>query len=143
MAIWTVETTTKLIEMFEERPNLYNIKEKSYHNRDLRSKSLGEIATALHIPGTCTTHYKTVQLCVYLFTVDEVEKKIKNMRSQYNRERGKKRKSKTGQGLEDVYEPKWIYFKSLQFLDDFVTARQSQSNLQVIKSCYFARAQSH
>ena len=76
-------------------------------------------------------------------TADEVEKKIKNMRTQYTREREKKRKSKTGQGADDVYEPKWIYFKSLQFLDDFVTARQGQSNLQVTKSCCFARAQNH
>ena len=39
-------------------------------------------------------------------TADEVEKKIKNMRTQYTREREKKRKSKTGQGANDVYEPK-------------------------------------
>ena len=51
MATWSVQATTKLIELYEERPNLYNIKDKSYHNRDLRSKAYSEIATALDISG--------------------------------------------------------------------------------------------
>ena len=53
------------------------------------------------------------------------------MRTQYIREKGKIRRRKSGQGVEDVYEPKWIYFKSIEFLDDFVVAKPSQSNLKV------------
>ena len=44
-------SSTKLIKLYKERPNLYNIKDKSYHNRDLRSKAYSEIATALDISG--------------------------------------------------------------------------------------------
>ena len=76
-------------------------------------------------------------------TVGEIDKKIKNIRTQYIRERGRRRKSKSGQGVKDVYEPKWAYFKSLQLLDDFVVGKQSHSNLQVTMSCCSAMAQSH
>ena len=40
-------------------------------------------------------------------------------------------KEKSGDGLEDVYVPKWVLFPKLEFLSDFVTARPSTSNLQV------------
>ena len=54
-------TTEKASELVEERPLLYNIKDKKYRDRDLRSKALSlsqnnktglaEIASALDIPG--------------------------------------------------------------------------------------------
>ena len=44
----------------------------------------------------------------------------------------KKKKQKSGKGADDVTEPKWVYFKRLQFLDDFITAKNSRSNLQVL-----------
>ena len=40
-------------------------------------------------------------------------------------------KEKSGDGVEDVYVPKWVFFPKLEFLGDFVTARPSTSNLQV------------
>jgi len=62
---------------------------------------------------------------------EEVKKKIANLRTTYSRERTKTRKRKSGDGVADVYEPKWIHFKSLQFLDDFVIAKRTISNLTV------------
>ena len=63
---------------------------------------------------------------------DEVKKKIASIRTNYTRERGKV-KSKSGDGAEDVYVPKWVHFKRFSFLDDFITAKQSISNLQKVK----------
>ena len=62
---------------------------------------------------------------------DEVNKKLKSVRTIYTRERMKV-KDKSGDGVDDVYVPKWIFFERLRFLDDFVTAKQSISNLQKV-----------
>ena len=40
-------------------------------------------------------------------------------------------KEKSGDGVEDGYVPKWVFFPKLEFLGDVVTARPSTSNLQV------------
>ena len=50
------------------------------------------------------------------------------MRTQYTRERQKVRKGKSGDGLDDVYVSKWAHFAKLQFLNNFITAKQSVSN---------------
>ena len=63
---------------------------------------------------------------------DDVSKKIKNLRTQYTRERQKKKKRKTGQGADEVYVSKWPYFERLRFVDEFVAPKKSTSNLQVI-----------
>ena len=47
---WTTETVSDLIDLFEERPCLYNTKHKDYFNRDLRSKAL-EISREIGFPG--------------------------------------------------------------------------------------------
>ena len=44
------------------------------------------------------------------------------------------KKRKTGDGLEDLYVTKWKHYKQLEFLENFVTPKASQSNLQVILS---------
>ena len=51
MAAWTAELIDRLIELYQERPCLYNTKMKEYHDRDMRKKALEEIATAIEVPG--------------------------------------------------------------------------------------------
>ena len=60
-----------------------------------------------------------------------MSKKIKNLRTQYTRERQKKNKEKSGQGADDVYVSKWPYLERLRFLDEFVAPKKSISNIQV------------
>ena len=60
-----------------------------------------------------------------------VTKKIKNLRTQYKRERQKTRKTKTGTGTDDVYVSKWQYLDRLRFLEDHLTVKQTTSNLKV------------
>ena len=79
--------------------------------------------------------------------------KLKNIRTQYTRERQKmKKKPPTGTGVADMYTCKWVHFKSLHFLDDFVAPRGTQTNMKVkhftlninvTKSCCFAKKQHH
>ena len=70
-----------------------------------------------------------------MFILDnEISKKWKSLRTIYTRERGKI-KEKSGDGVEDVYVPKWIFFDKLHFLDDFITPRQTISNIQLVSAC--------
>ena len=48
----------------------------------------------------------------------------------------KQKKTKSGDGADDVYASKWVYFGRLKFLDDYITAKRSRSNLQVMFYTY-------
>ena len=41
---WADEEVTRLIDMYEEKPCLWEISSKSYQRRDLREKALSEIS---------------------------------------------------------------------------------------------------
>ena len=71
-----------------------------------------------------------VQLCIHIIE-DEVMKKLKNLRTQYTREKQKMKKRKTGQGADEVYQCKWSYYAKLQFLDDFAMPQKGVSNMEV------------
>lgn len=51
MEIWTEEREDKLVEMWEQRPSLYNCASKSYSDRNARSKALEEIAEEVGTSG--------------------------------------------------------------------------------------------
>ena len=63
---------------------------------------------------------------LFVFVVDEVQKKIKSLQTQY---------TKSGDGADDVYmyTSKWIHFPQLQFLEDFVTAKKTVSNYRKVQ----------
>ena len=63
--------------------------------------------------------------------VKDVEKKIRNLRTQYTREKTKMGQVKSGEGADEVYVAKWVHYKHLNFLADFVTAKSSRSNIEV------------
>ena len=48
---WTQSKVIEFIQLLEDRPCLYNTKEKSYHDRELRGKAATEIAQALGVSG--------------------------------------------------------------------------------------------
>lgn len=51
MADWSTDRVSSLIDLYEERPCLYNTKHKDYFNRDTRSKSLLEISEVIGLEG--------------------------------------------------------------------------------------------
>ena len=44
---WTVEKVSDLIDYYEGRPCLYDIKNKDYHNKDKRNNALEEMSELL------------------------------------------------------------------------------------------------
>ena len=68
---WSYEKITELIDMYEDRPCLYNTKHQEYFNREKRRKALSEIAAAMDFPGTCT--------CIIVFDKLVVEQMVNTM----------------------------------------------------------------
>ena len=73
----------------------------------------------------------TTLLFTFSPTDEDVSKKIKNLRTQFMRERTKTRKSKSGEGAETVYITKWPHFQRLRFLEEFIIPKKSISNITV------------
>ena len=63
--------------------------------------------------------------------------KIKSIRAQYTREKQKSSKVKTGTGTDEVYVSKWPHLEQLKFLDDFIIAKKSISNLSVVSKVLY------
>ena len=50
---WSAEKTFQLIELYEANQCLYDTKAKQYHDRNLKSRVLAEMAADLDVPGRC------------------------------------------------------------------------------------------
>lgn len=116
--------TTALILMYENFPCLYNVRSKDYHNRNLRVAAIRNICLGLKetYPNTGVTEAM-------------VQKKIHGIRTQYNSEINKIKKSETsGASADDIYKPKLWCFEMLGFLRDtfnVVTKGESTLNLDL------------
>lgn len=136
---WVSENVFRLLDLFEQRPCLWLIKNPDYHKQTLREAAYKEIAEALSAPFTglfffhwslCISSQKVNLSKGFGFLVKAVKDKIHNLRVQFNRELNKERQTRrTGDGTEDTYTSSWAYFERMQFLRDSCTARDSISNL--------------
>ena len=109
---WSSEETNQLIDLFEERPCLWDVFNKSYHDREKRDKAYVEIKTELSVP------------------VNEIKAKLLKLRSQLGREINKTSKTKSGQGTDELYKPTWVCWEKLQFLRTVMQPGKSRDNLQ-------------
>jgi hypothetical protein len=62
----------------------------------------------------------------YDMSVRGVKKKIKKLRSRFAEERQKVTRKKSGAGVDDVYDSSWFAYKSLMFILDPVTPRETK-----------------
>lgn len=65
------------------------------------------------------------------FVEDDAKKKWKNLRDTFLREVKKVKKSRSGDQQEcaEIYIGKWIYYKSMLFLKDTTTPRDTEGNV--------------
>ena len=108
---WTHDEIIKLIDLYEENSHLWDVFDRDYHNRDKRERTLNDISLVL----------KT--------DVADIKTKLLSLRSQLGRERVKISKTKSGQCLEDLYKPTWIYWDKLQFLQAVMQPGKSRDNI--------------
>lgn len=114
---WSVENTCKLIELYREARLLWDARHPDYKNRYKKADALKEIGIL------CNT------------SSDEIDRKIKNINTQYQREhRNYQLLKKSGAGK--TFVSKWFGYTLLGFLKDKNKPRPSGSvgglsNLQV------------
>ncbi|KAI4455696.1 hypothetical protein MML48_9g00021244 [Holotrichia oblita] len=105
---WTTDNATRLIELYENYPCLYDAKSKNYHNRNLKVKALTEICDSLKelFPDKP-------------FTEALIKSKIHTLRSQFMSEHNKIKKTEaSGASPDDIYQPTLWCYQNLQFLED-------------------------
>lgn len=112
---WSKCKVAKLIELYEQETVLWNITNSSHKISNNRNDALQRISDVMEC------------------TVEEVEKKLHSLRSQYLREKTKIEKSKTsGAAAKDIYVPKWQYFRLLSFLSTTTERVAHTSSLNLV-----------
>ena len=109
--MWTDDKVSKLIELCEVRSCIWDIDGADYHNRDMKSQAFQEIADELGMEKS------------------DCQGKWKNLRSQFGCERNNLRKTKSGQGTDELYKCTWRYFDALSFLSATFLAGRSTDTI--------------
>lgn len=112
---WTNAKVCELIELYRDRPVLWDCRLKEYKDRNKKQDALQEIADT--------------------FGVDKqvVEKKIKNLVCHFLREIKRERdSSKSGAGNSDVYKSKWFCFNNMLFLKDRNTPKETTDTIKQV-----------
>ncbi|KAG5868838.1 hypothetical protein JTB14_033277 [Gonioctena quinquepunctata] len=105
---WSRENVCKLIELFREKSILWDATERYHKNKQKKYDAWGEIAAQFDIDR------------------GEVENKMKSLIGQFQRDLKITTKSKSGDGTDDIYQPKWFAFKNLLFLRDKIKPRTTR-----------------
>lgn len=109
-AKWDVNKTCKLIELYRENPSLWDPKNWEYKNKFKKCNVLRNISITLNV------------------SVDEIEKKLKNLNSQYMRERRNCIKMNKS-GADTQFHSKWFGYGLLSFLR---SKNKAGENLQAL-----------
>ncbi|KAF5308389.1 hypothetical protein FQR65_LT06209 [Abscondita terminalis] len=100
------EVWTRVIEVYRDRPHMWDKKNKQYFNRDMRQQTF-EMMFEI---------FREFQQDIDL---SHFKKKFENMRTSYARELKKVNASKqTGTGSDDVYKPSLWYYKLFDFFEE-------------------------
>lgn len=105
---WSQEKVLLLIELYRERPILWDTKRKDYKDRNKKSDALTEISVVLNEEK------------------EEVSRKMKNLISHFGREIKKEKESlRSGSESDSVYKSNWFAYQSMLYLHDRNTPRQT------------------
>ena len=107
---WHDQTVEKLIDLYEERPCLWDISDSK---RDVKEKALSEIKDELDI-----------ELSI-------IQAKWKSLRAQNGRELAKENKMKSGQSVDGLYESLWAFMQKIRFVDQVRKTAKSTSTLKL------------
>ncbi|XP_068742354.1 uncharacterized protein [Montipora capricornis] len=91
-----------LITLYEERPCLWDVRQKDYMNRDSNEVAYFQIDSLVSDKSDMSR--------------EDYKSKWKIIRSQFMREQALERKKKSGQSTSDVYHSSWKWYKMLKFL---------------------------
>ena len=110
---WNDQTVEKLIDLYEERPCLWDISDQSYSKRDVKEKALSVLKEELDI-----------ELSI-------IQAKWKSLRTQYGKELAKENKTKSGQSVDELYESSWAFMQKMRFVDQVRKTATSTPTLKL------------
>ncbi|KAK7149243.1 hypothetical protein R3I94_008764 [Phoxinus phoxinus] len=110
MALWNQDVEDQLVTMIQERPPLYDITDKLYANRVLKSELWREIEDKLVISAI------------------QLKKRWESLRTQYTRY--KKREASASSGAQRTGRQHWILTR-LQFLEPHTKRKETTSKLAI------------
>ena len=117
---WKDQTVETLIILWENQPVLYNVSNPQYHVKVARRNAIRKIIDETKERGIFTSP-----------SFDDVFRKINTLRTYFVAEKNKMEQSKSsGVGSSVIYKSRSQFYESLLFLADFVTPRNTQSNLE-------------
>nr|XP_029724127.1 uncharacterized protein LOC115264524 [Aedes albopictus] len=116
-AIQDSEEWHYFFEQYKDLPELWQIKNESFKNRDKKKKAWAELL-------------RFYQCIVPKATIEQLKSRINNIRTCYRRELKKISDSeKSGAGTDEVYVPSLWYFEHLSFLKDQEETVQGTSSM--------------
>jgi hypothetical protein len=101
--------TSEFVEDYRTFTALWDVNNKDYTNKIKRNDALIALATN------------------YERSIEEVKNKIKSLRLYFAKELQKvKEKKKSGASVDNVYDSPWFAYKSLMFILDSITPRETK-----------------
>ena len=107
------------LEIWSNFEQLYNVKHSLYHLKDERAKNLGKVQQQSQEKGFEATTKQISEKMVVLKNYSSAEKRKSESSAR-----------KSGSGREDIYIPKWQFFRDLLFLEDNFTLKATESNIK-------------
>lgn len=116
---WNSTQICKFLDIYEQYELLWNTRFDDYMNKGKREIAFGKLIAEVQAEE------------LGVFTVDQLRKKIKGIKTVYRNELMKVINSKkSGASADDTYIPKLAWFKRADsFLNDVTASRTSTSNL--------------
>ncbi|KAL7645823.1 UNVERIFIED_CONTAM: hypothetical protein RMT77_002720 [Armadillidium vulgare] len=107
--------TLAFIEDYRSFTALWDVNHKDYTNKIKRNVALNALATN------------------YEMSIKEVKNKIKSLRSYFSKEHQKVTDRNSAADLGDVYDSPWFAYKSLSFILDSITPKETKDIAGQIK----------
>lgn len=111
---WLKVEVEELINIYHSKAELWDVTCKSYKDRVKKHNGLKEMAEQ------------------FSTTAEEIQRKIHNIRNQFNSEFKKTRTTKSGQGTDELYVSKWPYYNLLLFLQGGSACKPAIGNLPMV-----------
>ncbi|CAH1990210.1 unnamed protein product [Acanthoscelides obtectus] len=119
---WSEEETMRFVELYSEKECLWKKSSVNYRNKNMRKAAEEDIVNRMGKEG---------------FGVTELKQKIKIMRTTYNQEALKVKKSKKSGGKpDDIYVPTVKWFRQMEEIMDSSTAENETESIVSQKFLY-------
>lgn len=110
---WSDEKTLQLIELFQDKPVLWDTKNMNYKNIKMKNDAWKQIAIVLKMPDA----------------KDIIKKKMNSLQASYRKIKSRM-KTKSGMGTDEVVTSTWFAFKALSFLENRYTPGKTRNTVR-------------